>query len=229
MTIHASNVQLNANGREFQAYLAEPGRGGPGILLLHAWWGLKPFFKQVCDRLAEQGFIVLAPDLRAGKVAQTVDEAMEMQRHAERPEELQAAGETVMAAKDYLRKLPELKCERIGVIGFSMGGGWALVAAEHAPEQVAAVVLFYGNGEVDPSKVQAAVQGHFSDVDEWEPYEFVQRLESGLKKAGAAAEFHVYQGRKHWFVEEDRPEYDAEAAQLAWERTIRFLKATVCL
>ncbi len=220
MTIHTSNVELKAKGKDFTAYLAEPENGGPGILLLHAWWGLKPFFKQTADRLAEQGFVVLAPDLRNGQVAKTVEEAQQLMEKSD----TQQTGEIVMAAKDHLLSLPGCQGDHIGVIGFSMGGAWALVVAEHVPEQVAAVVLFYGNGEVDPHKIRSAVQGHFSDVDEWEPYEYVQRLEQGLKEAGVEAQFHVYPGKPHWFVEEDRPEYDAEATGLAWSRTIAFLK-----
>ena len=75
MSITKSEIQLNVNGKSVNAYLAEG--GGPGVLLLHAWWGLKPFFKTVCDRIAEQGFTVLAPDYYQGRVAKTVDEAKE--------------------------------------------------------------------------------------------------------------------------------------------------------
>ncbi|MGE5072954.1 MAG: dienelactone hydrolase family protein, partial [Anaerolineae bacterium] len=78
MPIRTSTVTLRASGQDFQSYFAEPETGGPGILLLHAWWGLKPFFKQIADRLAEAGFIVLAPDLRQGRVAETIDEATRM-------------------------------------------------------------------------------------------------------------------------------------------------------
>ena len=68
MPILTSTVGLRASGQDFQCYFAEPETGGPGILLLHAWWGLKPFFEQLADRLAEEGFIVIAPDLRQGRI-----------------------------------------------------------------------------------------------------------------------------------------------------------------
>ena len=73
MSIQTSEIELTVNDKKVKAYLADG--SGPGILLLHAWWGLKPFFKQVCDRIAEQGFTVLAPDLRDGQIAKTIDEA----------------------------------------------------------------------------------------------------------------------------------------------------------
>ena len=221
MPIHTSNIQLTVNGKSLDAYLAEPPDAGPGILLLHAWWGLKPFFKQTCDRLAEQGFVVLAPDLRQGQIAQTVEEAEAMMAKSDD----QFTGEIVMAAKDYLLKLPSRSGDRIGVIGFSMGAGWALVVAEHAPEHVGATVLFYGAGDADLGKLKSAVLGHYSDVDEWEPYDQIQKLEKQMQAAGLDVQFHTYPGKAHWFVEEDRPEYDPEAAGLAWNRTFQFLKA----
>jgi carboxymethylenebutenolidase len=223
MEINRSDVQLKVDGKTPYAYLSGPRNGGPGILLLHAWWGLKPFFKQTCDRLAEQGFVVLAPDLREGRIAQTIEEAQDLMKKSDS----QFTGATIMAAKDYLLRLPNRKGDRIGVIGFSMGAPWSLIVAAHVPEQVAAAVLFYGSGDVDPGRIQASIQGHFSDVDEWEPYDEVQKLEGKMKAAGRDVEFHVYPGRPHWFVEEDRPEYDPEAARLAWDRTIEFLKANL--
>ena len=164
MSIQKSEIKLNVNGKLVNAYLASPSNGGPGVLVLHAWWGLKPFFKQVCDQLAEQGFTVLAPDLRDGKIAQTIDEAKELMQNSDG----QLVGDTVMAAKDYLRDIVKSK---IGVIGFSMGAAWALVLSSSLPDQVAAVVLFYGNEGVDYGKITAKVMGHYSDNDEWEPNE----------------------------------------------------------
>src|SRR5215510_15970548 len=100
MSIQKSEIKLDVNGKSANAYLASPSGGGPGVLVLHAWWGLKPFFKQVCDQLAEQGFTVLAPDMRDGKVAKTIDEAKELMQNSDG----QFIGDIVMAAKDYLRE-----------------------------------------------------------------------------------------------------------------------------
>jgi len=215
MSIQKSEIQLEVNDRKVNAYLANG--GGPGVLLLHAWWGLKPFFKQVCDQLAEQGFTVLAPDLRDGQIAQTIEEAKALMEKSDG----QFVGDTVMTAKDYLRGLVT---GQLGIVGFSMGAAWGLITAAYKPEQVAALVLFYGNEGVDYSQVTAKVLGHYSDNDEWEPNEFVENTFAEFKKANVDATLHIYPGVAHWFVESDRPEYDSAAAQLAWERTFEFLK-----
>ncbi len=223
MSIHKSEPQLKVDGRSVGTYLAQPENGGPGILLLHAWWGLKPFFKQVCDRLAEQGFITFAPDLRNGEIARTVDEAKALMEKSDE----RFTGGIVTAASNYLLGLPDRKGQKIGVIGFSMGGNWALNVASSIPGQVAATVLVYGAGESDFAKIKSKVIGHFSDVDEWEDYDYVKLMESRLKAAGVDVQLYVYPGRAHWFVEEDRPEYDQEAAALLWDRTVGFLKANL--
>ena len=208
-------IQLKVNDKLVDAYLADG--GGPGVLVLHAWWGLKPYFKQFCDRLAAQGFTVLAPDLRDGQIAQTIDEAKSLMEKSDG----QLVGDTVMTAKDHLRGLVKGK---IGVIGFSMGAAWALIAATYTPDQIGAAVLFYGNEGVDYGKVTAKVMGHYCEEDEWEPTEFVDNTFAEFKKAGVDATRHIYPGVAHWFMEDDRPEYDPAAAQLAWDRTVEFLK-----
>jgi len=218
MSIQQSEIKLAVNGQLVNAYLASPADGGPGVLVLHAWWGLKPFFKQVCDRLAEEGIVALAPDMRNGQIAQTIDAAKALMEKSDN----QFIGDIVMAAKDYL--LAHSAGEKIGVIGFSMGAAWSLVVAGYDPDKIAATVLFYGIGETDFPKVKSKILGHFSDNDEWEPMEGVRWMEQNLKDAGVDSTLHIYPNVSHWFVEEDRPEYDAESAQLAWDRTIKFLK-----
>ena len=218
MSIQKSEIKLDVNVQPVNAYLAAPQDGGPSVLVLHAWWGLKPFFKQVCDRLAEQGFVALAPDMRNGQIAETIESAKELMKKSDD----QFVGDVVMAAKDYL--LAHSAGEKIGVIGFSMGAAWSLVVASYDPDKIAATVLFYGIGDADFSKVKSKILGHFSDNDEWEPMEGVRWMEQSLKDAGVDATLHIYPKVAHWFVEEDRPEYDPESAQLAWERTFEFLK-----
>jgi carboxymethylenebutenolidase len=216
MSIQKSEIHLPVNDKTAKAYLAAPENGGPGVLVLHAWWGLKPFFQQVCDRLAEQGFTALAPDLYQTRVAQTIDEAKALLGLRD----LDLMGDAVKAAKDHLVSLNPGK--PIGVLGFSMGAEWSLIVAANEPD-VAAAVLFYGPGEVDFTKVRAKVLGHFAEMDEWEDMDFIKAMEKDMKAAGVDVTLYFYPNAGHWCVEEDRPEYNAEAAKLAWERTFQFL------
>ena len=187
------------------------------MLVLHAWWGLKPFFKQVCDQLAEQGYTAFAPDLYQGDIAKTIDEAKAFHENHEN----EFMGAIVKAAKDHLAALQPGK--PIGVMGFSMGAAWSIMTAANEPD-VAATVLFYGAYSPDFSKATSKILGHFAEVDEWEPMEGVQTMEQDLKNAGLDVTIHIYPGVAHWFMESDRPEYDPASAQLAWDRTFEFLK-----
>ena len=211
-----SDIQLKVNDKTASAYLAAPDGGGPGVLVLHAWWGLKPFFKLVCDRLAEQGFTALAPDLYQGRIATTIDEAKAFMEQ----NNFELMGDTVEAAVKHLKAQTGT---HLGVIGFSMGSAWALVVAANAPD-VHPVVQVYGAGAAAYNQIKAQVLGHFAEVDEWEPLEYVRQMEAGMKAAGLDVTLHLYLNVSHWFVEEDRPEFDAAASALAWERTYEFLK-----
>lgn len=217
-----STIQLRVNDRSVNAYLASPSNGGQGVLVLPSWWGLKPFFKEICDQLAEHGYTALAPDYYDGRVAKTIDEAKELQGSTEgtNPELI---GDIVRAAKEHLVSLAKNK---IGVIGFSMGTWWSLVMAESDPN-ISAIVLFYGTGDVEFSTVKAKVLGHYAETDEWESLDNVRGMEQAMKNAGIDVTLHIYPKTAHWFMESDRPEYDPAAAKLAWERTFEFLKASL--
>jgi carboxymethylenebutenolidase len=212
-------IDLSAGNR---GYLAVPteGRQGPGVLVAHAWWGLNDTFKGIADRLAEEGFVALAPDLYGdGRVATTIEAAEAQLRSGESD----ATGGLLAAGLDALLEHQAVLGRQVGVIGFSMGGYWSIWLSLTRPE-VAAVVVFYSTGEGDFSGSHAAYLGHFAPGDEWEPDEGVAELEAALRTAGRDVVFYRYEGAKHWFFEPDRPEYDSAAAELAWTRTIAFLR-----
>lgn len=206
-------------------YLALPKKGsGPGVLVLHAWWGLNDVIRGVCDRLAASGFVAFAPDLYHGAVASTIDGAKNlMSRLSE-----ETARADLAKAIAGLKAHPALRGTRRGVVGFSMGASWALELAKERPGEFAAIVLFYGTGETDLAKADTALLGHFAEKDEFEATDWVEEFEKRVRGRLKEVTLHTYPGTGHWFFEEDRTDaYNAAAAALAWKRTIQFLKGRV--
>ena len=205
-------------------FLAVPPTGtGPGVLVLHAWWGLNDTFKAFCTRLAEAGFVAFAPDLYHGKLADTIPGA-EALAQALDANHLQAKAEIVEAAR-FLRERAENADRGLAVVGFSLGAYYALDLAASQPELIRSVVLFYGTGGGDFSNARADYLGHFAENDEFEPQSGVDELANSLRSDGRSVTFHTYPGTGHWFFEPDRPQaYNQEAASLAWDRTLEFLK-----
>jgi len=214
-------IEFQAEDKPGKGYLASPEKPRGGVLVLHAWWGLNDFFKSFANRLASQRFLVLAPDLHDSALAKTVEEAKEL--HSRIADE--RVKKIVLGATDYLRSEPSMSPRKIGVVGFSMGAAWSLLLSTLKPETVGAVVVFYGSYPIDFSKSQASYLGHFAPDDEWEPIDDVRATEGKIRGAGRDVTFHFYPGTKHWFVEENRPvEYNRDAADLAWKRTLDFLE-----
>jgi carboxymethylenebutenolidase len=213
---------FNVDGKPAKGYLALPAHSNaPRVLVLHAWWGLNPIFKSLCDRLAAEGFVAFAPDLNEGKIAQTIDEAKEIMSSLDG----QRKHDVAIAAVDFLRARPEVRKEPFALIGFSMGAAWSLVLASERPEDFQKAVLFYGAGEGDFAKIKAEILGHYSDTDEWEDINYVRSMENEMRNAGMKTNFHIYPQMPHWFFEEDRPEFNPQAAELAWRRTLEFLRS----
>jgi carboxymethylenebutenolidase len=215
------NITFSVNGQPAKGYLALPSEiDAPGVIVLHAWWGLNPFFRGICDRLAAEGFVAFAPDLNEGKVAQTVEEAKQIMTESD----FARKHAIVATTPDFLRGRPEVRKEAFSVIGFSMGASWSLALSSERPDAIQKVVIFYGTEGADFSRIRAELLGHFSDVDEWEPMDGVRAMEADMRAAGMDPLLYTYPSTSHWFFEEDRPEYDAESSELAWTRTLEFLR-----
>lgn len=212
-------------GTQPLGYLALPDSGsGPGVLVLHAWWGLNDTIRDICRRLAGEGFIAYAPDLYHGKLAETIEQAEVLGEALDA--EYQRAKEEVAQAAAFLHERAGSPAEGIAVTGFSLGAFYALDLSAAEPERIGKVVLFYGSGPADFTKSRAAYLGHFAGDDPYEPPENVEELKADLENAGRPVTFYQYPGAGHWFFEPDRPQYQPEAARLAWERTITFLRST---
>lgn len=203
-----------------QAFLVDPpgGVSGPGVLVLHSWWGLNDWTRDFCRRIAGLGYTVVAPDLLEGE--NPSDEPTAERVLAERnPDELSGL---VLSSAATLRTVARDPHEAIGVVGFSMGASMALWLAARLPNKVAATVVFYGSQSIDFDDARAVFQGHFGDDDHLVSADERIVTESFLRLGDNDTEFHVYPGARHWFMEAGA-NYDVGAAEQAFDRMARFL------
>ena len=226
----SQTVEFPSNGSTASGYLATPTSGkGPGLLVVQEWWGLVPQIKRVCDRLAEEGFVALAPDLYHGEIA----EHTEMDKANELMQSLppDRAARDMAGAIDYLLGHEAIEGHRVGVIGFCMGGMLTLMISALQGDRVAAAVPFYGAplGDMAPdwSGLTASVQGHFAEKDDFFGPEAIKALEAQLKGLGKDVDFIVYPGTGHAFANEENPigTHDVSAAKTAWDSGVAFLKS----
>jgi carboxymethylenebutenolidase len=215
------------DGQSVNGYLAEPTRNGkvPGVVVIQEWWGLTDQIKGVADKLATAGYRALVPDLYRGKVTLEAKEAEHLMSGLNFGD---AAGQDVRGAVQHLKATGSQKA---GVTGFCMGGALTLLAAVNVPEADASVA-WYGFPPleyVDASKIKAPLLGHYALDDQFFPIAKVDELEKKLREAKVKFEFHRYRA-KHAFANEtvnERKlpplEYNPQAAELAWKRTMAFL------
>jgi carboxymethylenebutenolidase len=202
-------------------YVTVPDGGeGTGVLVLHAWWGLTPFFRSLCDRLAGAGFVALAPDLFGGRTADEPKAAEALLAGSD----MDRMADLVRSSLLTLRAMPATPDAPVGTLGFSMGASWALWLAARVPEVVGATVAFYGSQSIDMTPATSAFLGHFAEHDPYVDPDERTLLEADLHVLDKDVEFHHYPGTGHWFFEADREAYDEAAAALAWDRTLAFLR-----
>ena len=225
MAFAGSEIEFASDGERVRGYLALPPRGqGPGVLVLQEWWGLVDHIREVCDRLAREGFVALAPDLYRGE--STVDPGVAGRLMLDLA--LPRAARDLAGAATALLNHSAVSGGKLAAIGFCMGGQLALYAAAQTP-RISAVVDCYGihpNVHVDYASVKAAVMGVFAERDAYVPPATVHQLEADLRAAGVLTEFTIYPGVDHAFLNDTRPDaYDAATAQRAWGRILSFLRA----
>jgi carboxymethylenebutenolidase len=219
-----SMIEFASNGGVAEGYLALPPNGsGSGVLVIQEWWGLVPHIKDVADRFAAAGFVALAPDLYHGSQADEPDEAAKMMMQMS----IEQAGKDLSGALDALAE--RSGGSALGVVGFCMGGGLAIVVGCQRPDLVKAVVPFYGavpwpDAPIDYTRLSAPVLGHYAEKDGWATPAAAEELATALRAAGNTdVTIHVYPGTDHAFFNDTRPEvYDEAASKLAMARTVEF-------
>jgi carboxymethylenebutenolidase len=217
-------VEFPFAGGNTGGYLSTAEKGsGPGVVVIQEWWGLVDHIKDVCDRFAAEGFVALAPDLYHGKKAKSPDEAGKLMM-AMRIDE---AERDLSAAVEYLSTLDSTTSEKVGVVGFCMGGALSLYTATKNSNIGACVVFYGGHPKVQPDlpNLHAPVLGLYGEKDRSVTPALVHDLERKIKDLGKQIEVKIYPGAEHAFFNDMRPEvYNAEAAADAWQRTIDFLR-----
>lgn len=221
----AQNTSFPSNGGTAHGYLAVPAAGqGPGVVVIQEWWGLTDHIVDICNRLAAEGFVALAPDLYGGRTTHDSDEAGKMM--SELP--VEQAARDLSGAVDFLLGHDAVTSSKLGAVGFCMGGGFVLMLAAQQGDRIGAAVPFYGVGPAVPDSYRgltAAVQGHYAEQDGFYPVEQARQQEAQIRdESGAPVQFFYYPAGHAFHNDKDlMGTYDEDNAALAWRRTVEFL------
>ena len=216
-------VTFKSGNDTVSGLLVTPDKPGaaPAVLVIHEWWGLDNWVKDQARALARQGYAALAVDLYRGKVTDKQEEAHQLMMGTPPDRALR----DLKAAHAFLQAHAEVRKDRIGVIGWCMGGKYALLLASEEP--VAATVAYYGAPPTDAAaiaRIKAPVLGNFGGEDKGPSPEQVRAFEKAMKDAGKSADLKIYEGAGHAFANVNNPwkGYREDAAKDAWARTVAF-------
>jgi carboxymethylenebutenolidase len=236
--LETEDVEYRNGADTVRAFLCRPKAAGqyPAVIVIHEIFGLTEHIKDVSCRLAGAGYVALAPDLytREGGAAETTD-FTKLRELVGKIADARIVGD-LQAGMAYLRTRSDVGGDRIGSVGFCMGGLYSLLLAGRTPDLKAAV-SFYGR-LVYPEKtaekpaapndlvpeMTAAIQGHYGGADQGIPVETVEQFRVALQKHGKTAEIHIYHDAPHAFHNDTRPSYRPEDARLAWSRTLAWFE-----
>ena len=220
---NGKQVTYKSGDENVNGMLYEPAGKGPfpAIVVIHEWWGLNDWVKEQASKFADEGYVTLAVDLYRGHVATTPDEAHELSRGV--PED--RANRDLLAASAYLRSLKNVKADKVGVVGWCMGGGWALDLAINDP-RLAAAAINYGHLATEPAtleKIQAPILGNFGGQDRGITPEMVNQFAAEMKKLGKNVDVKIYPDAGHAFENpNNKAGYRAEDAADSWKRMTQF-------
>lgn len=207
-----------------RGFLATPSGAGKhaALIVVQEWWGVDDWLKGNVERFAGDGYVALAPDLYRGKVAKTMEEAHELSRGL--PQDRAMAD--LKGAFSYLASRADVDPKRIGIIGWCMGGGFALDLAFNEP-RAAALVINYGHLMTNPQSIASLkppILGNFGALDTGIPPKDVQKFEQDLAAAGKKSDIKIYANAGHAFMNPNNKKgYVKEDAADAWKRIDAFL------
>lgn len=226
LPIKTEMVTFEANGVTAPGYLARPAADGkyPGVVVIQEWWGLDDHIKSVVDRMAQQGFVAVSPDLYRGEVASEPDEARKLAMALIMDQALA----DIQGAANYLTSLESVDPKKVGVMGFCMGGRLSMLMSWKGEANIGAVVIFYGGGisptDDDLKAVKVPVLGLYGDRDGGIPVANVRKWEAKLKEFGKINEMVVYENAQHSFFNDTRASYNEAAAADAFGRLLEWFR-----
>lgn len=198
----------------------------PGIVVLHEWWGLNDAVREAARRIAREGYVVLAADLYGGRTAESVADAQALMRElVANPDGVR---DNIRQAVEYLQRYA--LAPRVGSIGWNMGGRWSLQTGIMMPDQLDALVMFYGAVETDEAvlgTLDMPMLALFGEQDASIPLRGVQEFRNALNRLGKDAEVRIYAGVDHGFFFPGSPTYSPIAADDAWNRTVALFEAAL--
>jgi carboxymethylenebutenolidase len=203
--------------RDFAYFISGDAAPGPGVLVLHSFWGLTPSVKSLCDDLADHGFTVLAPDINFGELPGSQQEALD---HLGKADPNRLASLVLSSAKLLHEKSGD---GPIGIVGFGMGGSLALWASVRLADLVGAAISFYGSQQIDFAGARASYRIHLAADDEYVSDDEAAFMEATMRLEDLDVEVDEYPGTRHGFAEPDGDTFDPDAFDRAWARTLAFL------
>jgi carboxymethylenebutenolidase len=225
--IKTKDITFPSGKAEVKGFLATPeGKGPfPAIVVIQEWWGLNKWVKEQAERLAKEGYVCLAPDLYRGKVATEPAQAMKLMKGLPRDR----AVRDLKAATNYLAKDDKVNKDKIGVIGWCMGGGYALQLALN-DKRIKACTICYGRVVTNPkalAPLEATILGIFGEKDRGIKPDDVRAFQKALDKADKKVDAIKLYDAGHGFMREGGDAYNAEATKAAWEVIDKFFAKTL--
>jgi carboxymethylenebutenolidase len=213
-------------GEQIGAALAEPqgSTQAGGVVVVQEWWGVNDYIRSICDRFAEAGFVALAPDLFHGKQPKTVEDAGKLMTALDKKSAIAEIADAVAFLKSRAR------CSgKVAVVGFCMGGALTFASARHV-DGISAAVPFYGIPDLpmdEYSKVRVPILAHFAKKDDWAKASVAEEIQKRVRAGGGRMDLFVYDAGHAFMRDTDPHVHDPASAQLAWDRTVAFLKTHI--